>query len=245
MDYTEYHMNVREKMQIIVAAGAITVLIAYLFYNSWKAGILFPFVYGLVKRYTQKGKRRKRMELLAKQFQDTMQAVCTATAAGMSMENAWRDAEREIKMLYGEQSDMALELGLINQSAKLRVPLEETLLDFARRSGIEDVMSFAEVFSFAKRGGANFVQMIENTTYHMRDKFETEEEIKILVASKKFEQKIMSVVPVLILAYLKLTSGDYLDILYGNWFGIIFMSICLVCYGASFVLAGKILDIKV
>mgnify|MGYP004513873787 CR=1 FL=1 len=245
MDYTEYHMNVREKFQIAAVSGGITILIAYLFYDSWKAGIYFPFICYIVRKQTKLAKKRKRIQLLMKQFQDTMQAVCTAVAAGMSIENAWREAEKEIRMLYGEQADMALELGVMNQSAKLRIPLEQTLLDFARRSGIEDVMSFAEVFSFAKRGGANFVHMIENTTDHMRDKFETEEEIQILVASKKYEQKIMSIVPILILAYLKLTSGEYLDILYGNWFGILFMTGCLIMYGGALVLAGKILDIKV
>lgn len=133
----------------------------------------------------------------------------------------------------------------MNQAVLLHIPLEQTLQDFARRSGVEDILSFSEVFLFAKRQGANFVQIIENTTYHMKDKQETEEEIQILAASKKLEQKIMNVIPVLILAYLKLTSGDYLSTLYGNWFGVLFMTGCLAAYGAALVLSERILDIRV
>ena len=119
----------------------------------------------------------------------------------------------------------------MNQAVLFHIPLEQTLQDFARRSGVEDILSFSEVFLFAKRQGANFVQIIENTTYHMKDKQETEEEIQILAASKKLEQKIMNVIPVLIL--------------YGNWFGILFMTGCLAAYGAALVLSDRILDIRV
>ena len=79
----------------------------------------------------------------------------------------------------------------------------------------------------------------------MKDKQETEEEIQILAASKKLEQKIMNVIPVLILAYLKITSGDYLSTLYGNLFGVLFMTGCLAAYGAALVLSDRILDIRV
>lgn len=161
------------------------------------------------------------------------------------MENAWKEAERELEVLYGKQAWITQEFQSMNQAVLFYIPLEQTLQEFARRSGVEDILSFSEVFLFAKRQGANFVQIIENTTYHMKDKQETEEEIQILAASKKLEQKIMNVIPVLILAYLKLTSGDYLSTLYGNWFGVLFMTGCLAAYGAALVLSERILDIRV
>jgi tight adherence protein B len=105
-------------------------------------------------------------------------------------------------------------------------------------------VSFSEVFAFAKRSGGNFVTIIEGTTEHMRAKYETEREIQVLVASRKMEQKIMNVIPMLILAYLKVTSMDFLDILYGNAAGAIFMTGCLLAYGGAILLAERILRIK-
>ena len=136
------------------------------------------------------------------------------------------------------------ELDEINHSVALNLPIEKLLDQFADRSGNADIMSFAEVFAFAKRSGGNFASIIEDTTEHMRARHDTEREIQILVASRKLEQRVMNVVPLFILAYLKLTSGDFLASLYGNLFGVFFMTGCLVAYGITIFLADRILDIQ-
>jgi tight adherence protein B len=132
----------------------------------------------------------------------------------------------------------------MNQSVSLNVPLENLLEDFAVRSGNADIASFSEVFAFAKRSGGNFVTIIEGTSAHMRARYDTEREIQVLVASRKMEQKVMNVIPMLILAYLKVTSIGFLDILYRNMAGVLFMSVCLAAYGGSVLLAEKILRIR-
>ena len=55
----------------------------------------------------------------------------------------------------------------------------------------------------------------------------------------------MNVIPLGILAYLKLTSMDYLSVLYGNLFGVFFMTVCLILYGFAMVLSEKVLEIQV
>ncbi len=245
MTYNRYLMNWKEKGKCIIEAFGVAVLIAYLFYDHWIGMIFLPFVYWRVKKGTEKKLCQKRKEKLSKQFQEAMQMVCTSLLAGASIENAWKEAQHEIVILHGDGSDMAEEMKLMNQKIGLRIPLEKVLQEFAERSGIDDIVSFAEVFLFAKRGGGNLVQIIENTVYQMQNKLVIEENIQILVASKKLEQRIMEVVPIAILAYLKLTACDYLSILYANPIGIVFMTICLMIYLAAMHIANKILEIQV
>ncbi len=244
-DYNNYSFTTVEEVQNIAIAVVVTAGAAYLFYEDIRGMIFCPVVWKFVRKLRRQKKQKERQRVLAKQFQDGMQSVCTALLAGFSMENAWKEAEREMEVLYGKQAWITQEFQSMNQAVLFHIPLEQTLQDFARRSGVEDILSFSEVFLFAKRQGANFVRIIENTTYHMKDKQETEEEIQILAASKKLEQKIMNVIPVLILTYLKITSGDYLSTLYGNLFGVLFMTGCLAAYGAALVLSDRILDIRV
>ena len=132
----------------------------------------------------------------------------------------------------------------MNHSVGFNMPLEQLLADFAARSGNADIASFSEVFAFAKRSGGNFVTIIEGTTGHMRARYETEREIQVLVASRKLEQKVMNLMPMMILAYLKVTSSGFMDVLYGNVAGVLFMSVCLLAYGGAMVLAERILDIR-
>jgi len=45
----------------------------------------------------------------------------------------------------------------------MNVPVEQALNDFAQRVQIEEVKSFADVFSISKRAGVNLVEVIKNT----------------------------------------------------------------------------------
>ena len=51
--------------------------------------------------------------------------------------------------------------------------------------------------------------------------------------------------PLGILAYLTFTSGDFLEVLYGNVLGIVIMSTALGIYLAAIKLSEHILDIQV
>ena len=77
------------------------------------------------------------------------------------------------------------------------------------------------------------------------DKIDVKKEIEATLAAKKSEQMIMSIMPVGIILYLQLTSPGFLDMLYGNPFGICAMTVCMVIYGFSYWLGRKIVDIEV
>lgn len=244
MDYRVYKLKPRELWKCVGKAVLLGAALAYLFYDSWLGLLLIPLLFLIIKRReTGQGEKELQSEL-AKEFLDALRSVGASLLAGLSMENAWREAKREIDRLYGEDSLLGRELEVINHSVGYNMPLEQLLSDFGERSGNADIASFAEVFAFAKRSGGNFVTIIEGTTEHMRAAYETEREIQVLVASRKMEQKVMNVMPMLILAYLKLTSPGFLDVLYGNILGVCFMSVCLLLYGGALVLAEKILSIR-
>lgn len=203
-----------------------------------------PAVYVLFYRSGVASGLERRQKELAKEFLDVLRTVSASLLAGLSMENAWREAQKEIGILYGEHSIMGRELAEINHSVRVSIPLERLLEDLAERSGNADIASFAEVFAFAKRSGGDFIAIMEGTANHIRVRYETEREIQVLVASKRMEQKIMNGMPILILAYLKVTSVGFLDVLYRNPAGVLFMSGCLLAYAAALLTAEKILRIQ-
>lgn len=244
MDYRSYRLTLRERAKCAGMAVLFTGAVAYLFYDSWWGFLLLPAVYLVFCRRGRAQGLDRVQEEIAREFLDVLRTVSAALLAGLSMENAWREAGRELTDLYGEKSILAPELARMNSRVGLNLPLEQQIEDLAVRSGNADFMSFAEVFAFAKRSGGNFVTILEGTANHIRARFETDREIQVLVAAKKLEQKIMNVVPLGILAYLKLTSMDFLDVLYGNVAGVLFMSVCLLAYAGAVLLSEKILKIE-
>ncbi len=245
MDYRNYQFTARERILIILQSIGVTAVVAFLCYRSVYVMAGCIPVYLVLSKRRKKECIRRRKEELSVAFKDSLQAVAGALTAGYSMENAFREAEKEMRQLYGEDACMVRELKEINAKTACNQPLEQLLLDFSKRSGIEDVESFCQVLVFAKRGGGDFVRIIKATVRKIADKIEVKREIETVMAAKRLEQKVMQAVPVFILFYLEVTSPDFLSVLYGNLTGILFMTGCLILYLFAMRLAGKIVDISV
>ena len=74
----------------------------------------------------------------------------------------------------------------------------------------------------------------------MEEKYDTSKQIEVLLAQKRLEQKIMNLMPLGIILFLSLTTGDYLDVLYHNVLGVGCMSLCLAVYAIAFHLAERL-----
>ena len=66
-----------------------------------------------------------------------------------------------------------------------------------------------------------------------------------MIAGRRIEQRIMNVVPVGLLAYLNVTSKEFLRPLYGNLFGVCVMSVAFLAYLGALMLARKMTQIKI
>ena len=245
LDYGRYVFSKKECLHCLLVSLGLSGLVAWLFYRSPWGMLLFPAVclaYAGVFRGEQ---RKKRQERLMLEFQAVMQALSTALLAGYSMENAWRDAEREITALYGKESLMLPEVRRINAAVRLNEPVEQLLAEFAKRSACEEIESFAAIFLFAKRSGGDFVKIIQTTVKKLTGRMEVEQEIATVLAGKRLEGRVMNAMPLLILAYMTLTSGDFLDVLYGNTFGVCVMTAVLAGYGMALRLSAHVLEIEI
>lgn len=245
MSYDRYHWKIRELLLCIGMYLGISIGVAYLFYNSIlgiaAALVILPAGF----RISKKSLMAKQRQELTIQFKDCMRFVSGALSAGYSMENAWREAEKDMEKMHGGDTKMYRELHDMNTRIALNETVEKLLLDFAWRSGIEDVRDFAQVFAFAKRGGGDFVQIIGSTVKKISDKAEVMQEIETAMAAKKLEQKLMNIIPLLLLLYIRISSPDFISPLYGNALGVAIMSGCLLLYGAAILLSEKIIAIEV
>lgn len=245
MDYSRYVCSARERLQCLLVSVGVSVILAWLFYRSWRGMLLFPIVCVWYTRTYRNMQMKRRKERLLYEFADTMRALSSALLAGYSMENAWRDAERELTELHGAGSIMLAEVHRINAAVRMNEPIEHVLAEFAGRSGCEEIESFAEIFAFAKRSGGDFAKIIRTTVQKLAGEIAVEQEIATVLAGKRLEGRVMNVMPLLILAYMTLTAGDFLDVLYGNSLGVCIMTAVLAGYVLALKLSDGILDIRI
>ena len=121
----------------------------------------------------------------------------------------------------------------------------QVLSEFAENVEQEDVDNFVTVFTTAQKSGGDSIVIIKDAVKVISEKMETEKEIQTMIASKKLEFEIMSMIPFGMIGYMKLTFGDFLKVLYGNPAGIIVMSICLALYFTAYIWGRKMIKIEV
>lgn len=244
-NYGTYHFTAKEAGRYLLEGAVVCVAADYLFYQNLLV-LLFMLPVPVLYLKIQKKKciaRQKRE--LNYQFRDALTSMNVAVQAGYSAENAVRASVKDLGRLYENGSDILDEFRYIESQIRLSVPVEELFIDLGKRSGVEDIENFAAVFYAAKRTGGDMTRVIQKVARMLGDKIEVKKEIEATLSAKKSEQMIMSIMPAGIICYLKLTSPGFMDVLYGNPFGICAMTVCMVIYGLSYWLGVKIVDIEV
>lgn len=217
-----------------MAVGFIgSFILLFLFYRQTVMCFLGAIIGSIgYVRYRIKTKKEQEKWQLMVEFKEAMDSMVSALAAGYSMENAITEAYHDMKLLHSEDTRMMRELWDIQQKIFLHQPLDEVLLVFARKSDVEDIISFAQIYATARKSGGNLVKVMKRTAQNISEKMEIQREIQTMIAGKKMEVTCMTAIPLFIILYLQVCSPWFLDPLYEGLFGRIFMT------GALFVYLG-------
>jgi len=235
----------KEYLFLVVQGFGLLFLLAFLFYDTLFAAILLsPFLILYMRLALKELGEKKKREFLV-QFKDSMQILSAALRVGYSVENAIRETAKDLERLYPKDSRIGREYRKMVHQLELNFTAEEVLKTFATQVQIEDVENFVLVFSVAKRMGGDSIEIIRETATSISEKIELEKEIQTILAAKKFEFKIMSFTPLVIILYMRLSFGSFMDTLYGNLLGMGVMTACLVIYIGAYLLGHKMVSIEI
>ncbi|MDC7289631.1 type II secretion system F family protein [Blautia schinkii] len=187
--------------------------------------------------------KEKRLKSLRIQFRDMMESLSASYSAGKNTEAAFQDAAVDMENIYGEKADIVKELRWIVSGLYNGQNIEDMLLNFGRRSHMDDIESFATVFEVCIRYGGDMKKVVGDTRQIICDKIETEMEIQTLLTANKNELNIMAVMPVIIM--LMLSSMGNLSIVQNTPANVLVKCGALVLFVLAYVMGRKIVDIKV
>jgi len=246
IDYTRRRLTGKEKRDCIIIGYVCLFAAAYVFYHSvfiaLLSGAALPFI---VKRY-ERYKAEKEREILLAQFKDLLYSLSASFAAGRYMRDGLAEAREHLRLLYDDDAPMARELSyMLNQINESRAGEEAVLRDFAARSGIADIRNFIDVYFICRATGADTQKVIAKATELLTDKITIEREIKTLTAQKRFEGKIISLMPIIIILFLNIVSPAYVAGLYTTLTGRIVMTAALVGIVYAYQMIAKLTRIEV
>ncbi|MCD1260377.1 type II secretion system F family protein [Paenibacillus athensensis] len=244
-DYSVYTLSARERIEALIVGCLLYFALGYLFYNN----LILACVAASLGLLNPRARRRKLLEKrkneLNDQFKQALYSLSSSLGAGRSVENAFQETIKDLQLLYPDPRTYILrEFGVIVHRIENGEPIERALADFGARSDLEDIQNFADVFISCKRTGGDLVEIIRRTSNIIGDKLDIQQEIAVMVAQKRFESKALSVAPIVIVAFLSLSSPDYMAPLHSGA-GYLLMTAALLVLLGCYWFTQRIMNIRV
>lgn len=246
IDYDIYNMTKNEKIKEFLKAYVVMFLISYLFYANALISILFSFSAYYYLGVKRKEIIKKRKKKLLMEFKDAIYLLSSSLGVGYSVQNAFKKTAEGLRNLYGNvETYIVIEFDYISKQIDLNKDINGLLLGLSKRANIEDISNFVDVFIICRNTGGNLNEVIRNTSKIINDKIDIEGEIEVLITQKKLEQKVISIIPICIMAMLSFTASTYIEPLHSNIYGYIVVTIALFMIIISTLVAKKIMQIDV
>lgn len=241
-DYTKYHMKLKDRAIAFLIGFGLAAIAIHIFFGSIIVDLVVGIATGIVAQpiYRKMMIKKIRRQLLL-QFRDLLDSLSSSVSAGKVINAAFADAEKDMNLQYGEDSPIykevrAINLGLINSAN-----IEDLLMDFGKRSGIEDIVSFANVFSISNRRGGEIKSILGETKSILCDKIDIEMEIQASLNSTKNELNILMLMPLIVVPMMSSFSQDSDNPAINITVKIAGLAIFIIAY----IIGRKITDIKV
>ncbi|MBD5552397.1 MAG: hypothetical protein HDQ96_14705 [Lachnospiraceae bacterium] len=245
--YCKCNMKKVEHILAYIVSSTLIAVIAYLFYHMILLSVVIGLAGGiyLEKMYAETTIKKRQKELRL-QFRDFMESMSVAVRAGNVEAQAVKSALKDLKISYNGKADIVKEVeNIILQYEKGGIELKTLFEDFAMRSGLEDIHSFATIYSVIEGKSDRFGDILVQTQEIIGDKIEIEQEIQTTITSAKSETNMMLVMPIVIVVAMSFMGGDLLEALFTTTAGHLAATISLIIFGVSYVLASKASDIEI
>lgn len=195
-------------------------------------GFFLPMM--LVKHY-----RQRRIKKFNVQLVEALQAMANAFKAGLTFPQAIEHVAREAEAPLGQ------EFGLFVKEIKLGVPLEEGLVNMARRVGSDDLELVVVSTNISRQLGGNMAEMFETISVTIRERFRLEGKIDALTSQGKLQGWIVAAMPLLLGIVLNIMRPDLMGPMLDDTFGWVLVGMIFIMELLGMFFIRKIVNIDV
>lgn len=218
INYEVYIMTFKEKVLWSLVAMGILFFVGMAFYGNVVWALVLSLLGLIYPKIKTKSIIEKRKEKLLLQFKEALYSVSSSLSAGKAVPAAFKEAYEEMIMIFddGKTAYIVNELLIINRRLERNETIEDALMDLAERSNLEDIATFAEIFVSCNKTGGNLKKVILESSKMIGDKISIKQEIATMISGKKFEGRILTVIPLVVIFLLKFLAPDLINNLYST-----------------------------
>lgn len=237
----------KQYFKIFVPIAVVTFFAGWIFFRSVTTAVFITIFSGIMPYVVVANREKKMKQLLNYQFKEALRALSSSIKAGSSLRNALTKTYEDLQRIYRDSKKVPIldEFGIISYELDLMISLEDVLKNFEKRADLEDVSDFVHVTLMAKKQGGDITKVIERVTRIISDRIEIEYEIATLVAGKKMEAQMLTMLPITMVLILSATSPKYMAPMYESPLGKTLMVVASFMLVLNYFIGKKIIDIEV
>jgi len=228
----------RQMLVLNIASMCLLGILSYIIFNPILCvgftifGFFLPMI--LVKYY-----RKRRIKKFNVQLVDALQAMANAFKAGLTFPQAIEHVSREA------QPPLSQEFGLFVKEVKLGVPLEEALINMAKRVGSDDLELVVVSTNIARQLGGNMAEMFETISTVIRERFRLEGKIDALTSQGKLQGWIVASMPAVLGMVLNSMRPDLMEPMMNHLFGYILVTVIAIMEVLGILIIRRIVNIDI
>lgn len=260
LDYHNYEMTQGEQVLYFILAFLIGGVVSQFFYGGLfqedgvptlltyiSNAVAFVIVGLLVGKVFLPVRSRqlaeKRRDTLRRQFRDMLESLTASLAANSTVRDAFSSAYTDMCMQYSDDALISKELDQFRRAEQINVTLDVMMDDFAKRSGVEEIQDFNNVFQVCYGPGGNMSRVINQTHDIICERMEVEDEIQEKIHANEMELNIIMLAPVLIVALMRSANETFAQNL-ASPVGVAAVTGALVLFAISYIWGQKIIAVR-
>jgi len=233
-DFSE--QQIRALLEMIV----FSVVTGYIFYRHFAGGLLVFIVSMLslsnrVKMLSEIEKDKK-----CHAFLDLLNILRRLSASGMSIQLCFSKAQQELKCIYPDENAWIIRsLYDLNYKLSMDPYPGQYITQWGVSENIREIEDFGQVMNVIQNYGGDMGSAMSECSSMISERLQTENFIKMLAASKIFEQKVLFYLGYVMILILYSSMSDMFSVLYTTLIGRSVMTLSLLI-----MLVGKRLGLR-
>ncbi|MDR2088618.1 MAG: hypothetical protein LBP73_04605 [Clostridiales Family XIII bacterium] len=258
-NYRVYVMSAAERTLVHIVSFAIGGLVGQVFYGGLfkdeygeatfattiSNAVFFVLVGFVAMRFLVRMYKRNRLDKqhdkLKQQFIALLDSLATSLASGSNVQKSFENAHNDLRMQYSESDFIVCETKQVLDGIAQNIGIDLILKDFGERSGDENIVNFAEVFNTCHSKGGNMQTVIIRTHDSIREKIAIYDEIQTKLTSNKMQLNIMSLMPIGIVALLRMTNPSFAEA-FATGIGVFVNTVAIAIFIGAYTFGTKVVS---
>jgi tight adherence protein B len=203
------------------------------------AGLILALIGYMLPRFFVTRRRRKRLEKLNGQLEETLTLVANSMKAGFGLLQSLELAANQMS------HPVSTELRRLLHDINVGATTEQALVDLTERVGSYDLDLVVTAILIQRTVGGNLSEILDTVAHTMRERARIKGDIQTMTGQQRMTGYVLVGLPIAIAGILMLIAPDYMEPMFSSTGGLVMLVIAGVWEVIGILLMRRILAIDI